>query len=119
MFLEGFPLVCAFCAPSKAERDISSSFWASNAVDDSELESPEAPTGAFFDPVNFNLHLDFPFSADVTRGIVRGVCMEGASSAPLCLRRTGESREKGGGSVKKLGSKWARVCSVSSRAFFF
>jgi hypothetical protein len=118
MFFECFPLIWPFCALSKPERDISSSLWASKAVDESELESPEAPAGAFFDPVNFNFHLDFPFSTDVARGIVRGVWIEGVSSTPICLRRAGESREKGGGSVKKLASKCAKVCSISSRAFF-
>jgi hypothetical protein len=120
MFLESFPLVCVFCVLRRAESGISSSRWASSAVEDSELESAaEAPTGGFFAPVNFNLHLDFPFSLDVTRGTVRGVCMEVASSAAACRRKTGESREKGGGSVRKLESKWAKAGSVSSKAFFF
>jgi hypothetical protein len=104
MFLDGFPRACVFGVLSNAEREISSSFCASNADEDRELESPDAPVGAFFDPVNINLHRDFPFSADAGIGTVLGVWIEGASSSPACPRTAGDSRENGGGSDRKVGS---------------
>lgn len=84
---------------------ISSSFWASSVVEDKELESAITPAGGFLLVVNFGLHFDFPFCADVTTGTDLGVLMDEASSVLCCSRlNIGESWEKVGRSVSKAGS---------------
>ncbi len=103
MFLPLFPLEI-FDELIKFFKDISSSFWDSNVVDDKELESPEVFEDSFFDEVSLDLHLDFPFSGGVIDGTVRVLDNESGSNETVemdcsrdwlgpCIFNVGESGE--------------------------
>lgn len=72
-FLELLPRAALFDTLHSDPNGISSSFCASRAVDDRELESADVPIDGFLVPANLSLHFDFPFSGGV---LIRGAVLD-------------------------------------------